>query len=232
MEHGVNMTITIDGPVASGKSTVGRILANKLHFYYLNSGSLYRAIAYLLLHEYGYTLATVQNINSEDISRCVDSQRFSYDYNEQEKERVFFDKKNITFCLKDKTIDQASSIISVNPYVREVVTCIQRRIASSYDVVVDGRDVGSVVFPDAQVKFFLTASVAVRAQRWCKDQEKHGNHFSVEQAMELITDRDNRDKNRPIGALVVPKDAIMIDNSLLTIDQTVDEMTNYINNYL
>ena len=226
------MIITIDGPVASGKSTVSRILTNKLGFYYLCSGLIYRAIAYLLVNNYGYTPETLANVRIEDLMQYVDSARLRYDYDDLSQERIFFDKGDITPYLKDKFIDQITSIVSVNKDVRKKVTAMQRDIASHYNIVTDGRDVGSVVFPYAEMKFFLTASVAVRAERWRKDQECYDNYFSADEAIRLITERDNRDKNRTIAPLIIPQDAVVIDTSALTVQQTVEKMMKYINDCL
>jgi len=158
-------------------------------------------------------------------------QRLQYSYDQLSQERIFFDQEDITIFLKDKFIDHVTSIVSVNKDVRSAVTTIQRTIANDYDIVIDGRDVGSVVFPNAQVKFFVTASVAVRAERWRKDQERYGNHIVLEEAIKLISDRDERDRTRTIAPLVVPKNAIIIDTSELTIQQTIEKMLEYINKY-
>lgn len=223
------MIITIDGPTASGKSTVSRILADKLSFYYLCSGLIYRAVAYLLVNNYGYTPETLAHVRLEDVIECADPTKLRYEYDELSHERIFFEDDDITLYLKDKFIDQVTSIVSVNKDVRKAVTAIQRDIAQHYDIVTDGRDVGSVVFPDASVKFFLTASVEVRAGRWAKDQERYNNHLSLDEAIALITERDNRDKNRTIAPLIIPQDAIVIDTSLLSIEQTVEKMMEYVN---
>jgi CMP/dCMP kinase len=225
------MIITIDGPTASGKSTVSRILADKLAFYYVCSGLIYRAIAYLLVNRYGYTSETLPAVKAEDLAQCTDLQRLQYSYDQLSQERIFFDQEDITIFLKDKFIDHVTSIVSINKDVRSAVTTIQRTIADDYDIVIDGRDVGSVVFPNAQVKFFVTASVAVRAERWRKDQERYGNHIVLEEAIKLISDRDERDRTRTIAPLVVPKNAIIIDTSELTIQQTIEKMLEYINKY-
>ena len=225
------MIITIDGPVASGKSTVSRILADKLAFYYVCSGLIYRAIAYVLINRYGYTPETLSSVSVDDLVQCADPQRLQYSYDELSHERIFFDHEDITIYLKDKFIDHVTSIVSVNKDVRTAVTAIQRAIAKGYDMVIDGRDVGSVVFPQAQVKFFVTASVAVRAERWRKDQERYGNHISLAQAITLISDRDERDRTRSIAPLVVPENAIIVDSSELTIQQVVEKMLEYVNNY-
>jgi cytidylate kinase len=222
------MIITIDGPVASGKSTVSRMLAQALGYYYLNSGALYRALGYVLVHQYGYTLENIAHPTCADIMICFDPHRFLYQYDAQHQERIFFDGINITPYLKDRMMDKIASIVSVNEQVRTAVTQIQRDIARKHDVVTDGRDVGSVVFPHAEVKFFVTASVEVRAQRWRRDQEKYGNHIAEQEAIELIADRDNRDMHRTIAPLIVPPGAMVIDTSDLTIEQTVMKMVKHI----
>ncbi len=231
MEWSLSMIITIDGPVASGKSTISRILAHDLGYYYLNSGALYRALGYLLVNKCGYAEQSIVHPHAADIITCFDQHRFSYVYDDIHGERIFFDQRDITSYLKDRFMDKMASVVSVDPHVREAVTAIQRRIASHHNIVTDGRDVGSVVFADADVKFFITASVEVRARRWQKDQEKYGNHVSVDEAMKMITDRDNRDTYRTIAPLVIPQHAITIDTSELTIEQTVEKMLGYIKNY-
>jgi len=223
--------ITIDGPVASGKSTVSRILAHKLGYYYLCSGLLYRALSYIIIHDREYTVATLNEITQKDIDYCINPTRFSYQYDDQHQERIIFCNNDITPYLKDRSIDQVASIISVNINVRHAITQLQHAIAAQHNVVTDGRDVGSVVFPHAAYKFFITASIAIRAQRWQKDQEKYGNHFSTQEAIAAITDRDERDKTRDIAPLIVPNNAIIIDTSDLTIEQTVEKMLRSIKNY-
>lgn len=225
------MIITIDGPVASGKSTISRILAHQLKYYYLCSGLLYRALGYLLINHYGYTLETVGAPRYEDIMRCFDPHSFLYHYAEDTQERIFFDGIDITPQLKERFMDKVASVVSVNEQVRTAITQIQRDIASEHNIVTDGRDVGSVVFPQAEYKFFVTASIDVRAMRWRKDQEKYGNHFSEQEAIAIITDRDERDKNRTIAPLIVPEGAIIIDTSDMSIEQTVDVMMGHIKNY-
>jgi len=223
------MIITLDGPVASGKSTIARIIAHRLGYYYLNSGLLYRALSYVLITFRGYTVETLNELKQKDIDYCFDAGRFSYRYDEENNEHIFFNHVDITSYLKDRIIDQVASIISVNMHVRHAVTAMQHAIAADHNIVTDGRDVGSVVFPDADYKFFITASVHVRAQRWCKDQQqKYGNVFSPEQAITIITDRDERDKTRTIAPLIVPAEAIVIDTSDLSIEQTLEALLQYL----
>ena len=222
------MIITIDGPVASGKSTVSRMLAQKLNYYYLCSGLLYRALGYLLINKYGYTLETVGSPKHEDIMHCFDPHKFLYQYAQDTQERIVFEGLDITAQLKERFMDKVASVVSVNEQVRTAVTQIQRDIASEHNIVTDGRDVGSVVFPHAEYKFFVTASAEVRAARWRKDQEKYGNHFSADEAVAIITDRDERDKTRTIAPLIVPRGAIVVDTSDMSIEQTIAKMLEYI----
>jgi len=219
------MIITIDGPVASGKSTVGRLLAQRLDYYYICSGYLYRAMAYVLVTYYGYDEKTITSPTDEDLEACCMS--LVYVYEDGLREKVFFNGRDITSYLKDSYIDKITSIISVSSRVRECVTSMQHTLASHYDTVIDGRDTGSAVFPHAEVKFFITAAVEVRAQRWLNDQNKTGHNFSLEQAIAKITDRDERDKRRTIAPLVIPHDAHIIDTSHMTIEKVIDVMMEY-----
>jgi cytidylate kinase len=218
------MIITIDGPSASGKSTVGRELAKQLHFYYVYSGLLYRALAYLLINKRAYKHEQLKSPTQEDITQLLDPKKFVYRYDDQERERIFFENQDITPFLKDSFIDQAASIVSTNEHVRSALRGVQHLIARSYDLVVDGRDAGSIVFPQAEYKFFLTASPEVRAERWRLQQLKLGEQFSEQEARIRIGERDKRDKTRDIAPLIIPQDAIVVDNSSLTIKETVDKM--------
>lgn len=220
------MIITIDGPTASGKSTVARILATKLGYYYICSGLLFRALAYVLMHAKEYTQETIAHATVEDSTFVLE--RLVYRYDNQYHERVFFENQDITKFLKESTIDAASSIIATNLEVREFLCAFQRQLATKHNVVVDGRDVGSVVFPTADYKFYLTADPEVRALRWQLQQRKRGFSVSLQEATKIISERDNRDSQRDIAPLIVPEGAIVIDNSSMDAYQTVDEMMKVI----
>ena len=216
------MIITIDGPTASGKSSVGRLLAQELGAYYLYTGLLYRALAYILMKDYGYTLESIAVPNLADVQKVLDPKRFIYCYDDQQRERIFFDEVDITPFLKDSaTIDQAASIISTNNDVRNALNTMQREIANQQDVVIDGRDSGSVVFPHADYKIFLTASEKERAKRWQLQQEKKGNSVTFDQALSALKTRDERDAKRVHAPLIIPEGAKVIDNTGMSIDQTV-----------
>lgn len=226
------MIVTIDGPVASGKSTVGRLLAQRLGYVYICSGYLYRAMAYVLATYYGYNEKTIAHPTDEDLSLCCDPAMLVYFYEDNSQEKIFFNGRDITAYLKDSFIDKITSLISINQNVREYVMRMQHALAKEHDCVIDGRDVGSTVFPDAEVKFFLTACVEVRAQRWLLDQKKMGHFFSLEKAIAQITERDERDKKRKIAPLIIPVDAYIIDSSTMTIDQVVECLLGHVKEHL
>ena len=226
------MIITIDGPAASGKTTLSRMLAKKLEFYYLSSGLLFRGLAYVLLKKYGYDQEKLKHPKSSDLIDIVDPEHFVYQYDPINQEQLFFDGQNITAHLKDPEISYAASIIAMNPTARHQILKLQHRLAQNNNLIAEGRDLGSEVFPQAEVKFFLTASPEVRAARFAKDQAAKGNIFSLPQALKEIQERDERDITRSVAPLRQPKDAIVIDDSNLTHDQAIAAMMPYIQSFL
>jgi cytidylate kinase len=222
------MIITIDGPTASGKSTVAALIAKKLGFFHLNTGFLYRSLAYVLVVTFKYSENDLENVRSEDITECVRSDFFSYTYDTQKDVCITYKGADITRFLKDSLVDRYVAIISPQKLVREAMVEQQRAVAQKYNLVVDGRDVGSLVFPHANFKFYLTASLPVRAARWQKDQKARGTVFTLEEAEVRVHDRDVKDMSRKISPLAVPVGGIEIDNSTLTLDETVQKILSYI----
>jgi cytidylate kinase len=220
------MIITIDGPAASGKSSVAKRLAEKLHIYYLYTGLLYRAFAYLLVrhHQHGDHLSasggfSMAVITDEDL--CL-IDLIVYDYCDG-KPRITVDGVAITEHLYSQGISQFASFVSADQHVRERLLPVQRSVAVRYDIIADGRDCGTVVFPQADIKFYLTAAVDVRVQRIMNDSTRmiKDDEIRFEALKADLEMRDHRDQNRQIAPLKIPKDALVIDNSDLTLDQTV-----------
>ena len=216
----ISMVITIDGPVASGKSTIARLLAQELGFYYLYTGLLYRGLAAILVTHYGYDEAQLKHPRKEDLDDLLTGNRFEYRYEDGEPQ-IYFEGKAITGLLKTREVDNWSSISSADPAVRHAVLERQVSIGKLYNVVADGRDTGSVVFPDAVCKIFLTASLEVRAARWQSDQEKLGKLFSLDESMQIVAERDERDRTRSHSPLVQAVDAHVVDNTTLSREETV-----------
>lgn len=222
------MIITLDGPAASGKSTIGRIVADKLHFFYLYTGLFYRAAAYILtqsgkLENYAFDKAVLDAQVAADIS--LTDLVYTYSArNSNQGEQLFYKNTDITNYLQTPDIAHWASIISTHESVRRLLLHAIRTYGEHKNILADGRDCGTVIFPDAKFKFFLTASVDIRAERWLKDQATHGVQITHYQAVQHIESRDMRDKTRALSPLIPAPDAIIIDNSLLNIDQTVELM--------
>ena len=220
------MIITIDGPTASGKSSLGRLLAKELEYYYIYSGLLYRALAYQLMNEYGYTQQNINQPNHQQVQDIIAHMR--YEYSPEGREHIFFDDEDITSFLKEGEMDQMASIVSTNKFVREQIYEWQRTIANDHDVVIDGRDAGTVVFPDAQFKFFLTARPQIRAERWRTQQKKQHNDIGFDEALDFITVRDERDSTREHAPLKLAQDGILVDNSDIDLKDTLERILKHI----
>jgi len=223
------MIITIDGPTASGKSTIARLLAKELGCYYLNSGLLYRAVAYLLVNHELYREKELLNPDPVDLMEYLGAGRLVYDFDKDSREVVLFDGENITPFLKTSLMDKAASMISANEQLRTLLLGIQREVAQKFDLVAEGRDMGSVVFPEADIKFYLTAKIEVRSERWREEQFQKGDRFSFEKSVKKVEERDSRDKVREVSPLVIPDNSIVIDNSELSIQDTTEKIMSLIN---
>lgn len=217
------MKIAIDGPVASGKSTLARALADRLGVLFVSTGLLYRALAYLLVQHAGYTIQTVGNPRAEDIERFVKESLEQYSYTAKEGAVIPFHGQNIVPFLKTPQVDRLASLVAVNKEVRAAIVACVYRIVKDKHVVMEGRDIGSVVLPDADVKLYVTASDEVRARRWQAYQASQGKQYSFEESLTRIVDRDKRDKERHISPLVVAHNAVVLDNSNLDEQKTIQE---------
>jgi cytidylate kinase len=216
--------IAIDGPSGSGKSTLARMLANELGLYFLNTGLTFRGLAYLLVERAGYTENDLAVPRMHDIALYANVERFKYN----EEGEIFFEGKNITPYLKSSALDKAASVVSTNQQVREALLTIQRTCAEHFDVVAEGRDIGTVVFPRAPYKFFLTASLPERARRWQADQARRGHLVTLDEAVVQLSDRDRRDSERAVAPLIKAVDAIEIDTTALSLADVLDMIKQHI----
>lgn len=201
------MIITIDGPSWTGKSTVAKALAKMLNYTYVNTGAMFRAVGYK---------AQKEGISLDDIE-CITgiAQKISFQFKQEgEIQRVFVDGIDLTEELASPFVVPLAAEVAKIPAVRDALLQLQRKIAASGNVVVEGRDTGSIVFPDADWKFYLDASMEIRVQRFFKlatAEEKR--KYSSEQVQKIIMNTDDKDKNREVAPLIIPENAIIYNNS-------------------
>jgi len=198
--------IAIDGPAASGKSSVARELARRLGFVYINSGAMYRAVTWYVLEH------NVDPADSDRIIELVESARITCDL-QNNQSRILIDDVDPADHLRDDRVNDGASLVSRVPRVREILVAKMRNYARDHDLVMEGRDIGSVVFPETPYKFYIDASPEVRAQRRALQGER-----------DAIAMRDHADSSRPASPLVVAKDAEVIDTSNMSIAAVVDEI--------
>lgn len=221
------MIITLDGPCGSGKSTLAQLLAQKLGFFYINSGYLYRSLAYILVTEFGYDEYKLQCPNFDDIRNILDKHNFVYRYADGVVQ-IFFKGQEITHHLKSSTVSHNASLIAAHKQVRHFVVPLQQYFGTMHNLVSDGRDGGTEIYPDAQFKFYVTAAPEIRAQRLQADLEKNNVQVSFEQALQMTLSRDARDMNRAIAPLKKADDACEIDTSDQSIHQILDFLVSMI----
>lgn len=209
------MNIAIDGPAGAGKSTIAKRLAKELGFIYVDTGAMYRAFALYFLEN------GIESSNEETISSSCEKIDISIRYDDGEQQ-VILNGENVTGKIRQEAVGNMASKVSVYPKVREKLVALQQKIASTSDVVMDGRDIGTCVLPDALVKIFLTASSLTRAKRRYKELTEKGESCDLTEIKKEIEDRDERDMHREISPLKQAEDAVLVDSSLMGIDEVVD----------
>lgn len=207
--------IAIDGPAGAGKSTIAKMIARDLDFIYVDTGAMYRAIAYFFLKN---GIESLEGVNVSVLCAQIDI-RISY---ENGLQQVYLNDENVTSFLRDEKVGKMASVVAADENVREKLLDLQRYIASEADVVMDGRDIGTKILPDAQLKIYLTASVDVRAKRRFDELVQKGIECDIEEIKKDIKNRDERDMNRKVSPLCQAEDATLVDSSYMTIDEVVD----------
>lgn len=211
----MSMNIAIDGPAGAGKSTIAKRLAKKLGFIYVDTGAMYRAMAYYFLQK-----KTDPSDETAIAAMCPDVDvTIAYEGNEQQ---VLLNGENVNGFIRTEEVGNMASSVSVYPVVRTKLVELQRQLAAKSDVIMDGRDIGTCVLPDAQVKIYLTASSATRAKRRFDELAAKGETCDLEQIEKDIIDRDYRDMHRETSPLKQAEDAVLVDSSEMNIDEVVD----------
>ncbi len=215
------MNIAIDGPAGAGKSSIAKLVAERLSFIYIDTGAMYRTMALYFMN---------RGINTKDQmlveSRCeeIDIQ-IHYENGEQQ---IFLNGENVSVEIREEQVGNEASVVASYGKVREKLVALQRSMAASSDVIMDGRDIGTVVLPDADVKIYLTASSAVRAERRYKELTEKGAVCDLKKIEEDIKIRDYQDMNREISPLKQAEDAVLVDSSDMTIDQVIEEIISIV----
>ena len=208
-------SIAIDGPAGAGKSTIARRLAKKLGYYYVDTGAIYRTVAYFL------DLLGISPKDVDGVERYIDELTVEIQYDEDGVQHMLMNGIDVTNDIRTQDISQKASLVSAHGVVRGVLLDMQRDVAKQHNVIMDGRDIGTVVLPKADVKIFLTASAEVRAQRRTKELLAKGQKAQYEQILKEIQQRDYQDTHRPIAPLKMAKDSIKVDTSEMDIEQVI-----------
>lgn len=223
------MKIAIDGPAGSGKSTVARALAERCGITYLDTGALYRSVAAECLHR------GIEPTDDEAVAAVSREVSITFGPMSEGKQDVFVDGRDVTVEIRTPEVDKAVTPVSANPAVREAMLGVQRAFGETGSVVAEGRDIGTVIFPDAEVKVFLTADPAARALRRAvqraggdaaKDASASADDAEVAAILADLERRDKADSSRAVAPLKPAEDAVHIDSSFLSVDEVIDAILN------
>lgn len=211
------INIAIDGPAGAGKSTIAKAVAKELEFIYVDTGAMYRAMALYLIRK------DISPEEKEKMEEACENAEISIAY-EKGAQQVLLDGENVTEYLRQEEVGNMASVSSANPKIREKLVQLQRVLASKENVVMDGRDIGTCVLPNADVKVYLTASAHTRALRRCRELEDKGIACVLEEIEADINDRDYRDMHRDISPLKQAEDAVLLDSSNMSIEEVKNEI--------
>ena len=211
-------SIAIDGPAGAGKSTIAKRLAEELGYKYVDTGAIYRTVAYFL------DLLGVSPKDVDGVARYIDELTVEIEYDEEGLQHMIMNGMDVTGDIRTPDISLKASDVSAHAVVRDMLLDMQRDVAKRHNVVMDGRDIGTVVLPNATVKIFLSATAEIRAQRRTEELLAKGQKANYEQILKEIKLRDYQDSNRPIAPLKQAKDAVLLDTTNLDIAGVLAEM--------
>ena len=213
-----NPSIAIDGPAGSGKSTVARLVAKKLGFVYVDTGAMYRTVGLYCAEN------SIDLENMDEVKKALQKVNIELKYDEG-VQHIYLNGEDVSSAIRGQRIAEYASKVAAIGVVREKLVEMQRNIAENGNVVMDGRDIGTNVIPNAKAKIYLDASVDVRTERRCHELEEKGVSFDKNVIREEIIERDNFDKNRKINPLTIAEDATIIDTSYMTIEEVENKIT-------
>ena len=211
------MKIAIDGPAGAGKSSIAKLVAKKLSFVYVDTGAMFRTVAYYFLSQ-GKDPSDAEMVTEE-----CEKISISIEYKDG-AQHIFLDGTDVSTEIRQEEVGKNASVVAKNQAVRNRLLALQRQMAEKQDVIMDGRDIGTVVLPDAQVKIYPTASASVRAERRYKELVEKGESCNLKKIEEDIIARDEQDMNREIAPLKQAEDAVLVDSSYMTIEEVVDKI--------
>lgn len=211
------MNIAIDGPAGAGKSSIAKLAAKKLNYVYVDTGAMFRTMAYYFLTN------GIEPKEEFQVNENCDAIHIEIQY-EAGEQHIFLNGKDVSKEIRQEEVGKNASVVAKYPKVREKLLELQRNLAATTDVIMDGRDIGTVVLPDAECKIFLTASSHVRAERRYKELVEKGETCDLEQIEKDIIARDEQDMNREIAPLKQAEDAVLVDSSDMTIDEVVNRI--------
>ena len=215
-------SIAIDGPAGAGKSTIAKRLAKELGYQYVDTGAIYRTVAYFL------DLLGVSPKDIDGVNRYIDELTVGIEYDEEGVQHMIMNGMDVTADIRTQDISQKASLVSAHAVVRDMLLDMQRDVAKQYNVIMDGRDIGTVVLPKANVKIFLTATAEVRAQRRTDELIAKGQKANYPQILKEIQQRDYQDTHRAVAPLKMARDSIKVDTTELNIDQVVETLKKII----
>ena len=214
--------IAIDGLSGSGKGELAKGLAKKFNLKHLDTGAIFRTMGIALWKQ------NIINPNTEDVQKTLSENSFKIHFDDN-KQKMLLNGEDVTHLLREEVVSQLASKVSAFSHAREKYLEIVGDFANAYDCVIDGRDITSIVLPNADIKFYLTADEKIRAERRFKENQEKGIKSSFEEVLENLQERDYRDTHRDVAPLIIVDDAVVVDNSNLNIEETINYCTEIVN---